>query len=280
MPDGDNSRKVPGLSAHLRRRHDTQPLTERWYSTAGSGHLRLAPACPAWVRRCALVARRLEHDRLIRARRNPGHVARFKPGPDGLTAPARLAPSPSILYALLLTTADRREDTHAQHRRSRAGSPVVASGRPSPHRMTETRFWLIRHALVDENARAILYGVMDVALCETTLLEQEPMYRSLAAAAAAPGDLARHPAVAHPPHRRGDLRRRLPARRPRRRTRPDRAILGEWQGAATCRAARAPDPAEARLLAAGRARKTARRREHGRGDRPRRRDAGTAGGRA
>ncbi len=46
--------------------------------------------------------------------------------------------------------------------------------------MTETRFWLIRHALVDENARAILYGVMDVALCEATLLEQEPMYRSLA----------------------------------------------------------------------------------------------------
>ena len=47
--------------------------------------------------------------------------------------------------------------------------------------MTETRFWLIRHALVDENARAILYGVMDVALCEATLLAQEPMYRSLAA---------------------------------------------------------------------------------------------------
>lgn len=46
--------------------------------------------------------------------------------------------------------------------------------------MTETRFWLIRHALVEENARAILYGIMDVALCETTLLEQAPMYRSLA----------------------------------------------------------------------------------------------------
>ena len=46
--------------------------------------------------------------------------------------------------------------------------------------MTETRFWLIRHALVDENARAILYGIMDVALCEPTLLEQAPMYASLA----------------------------------------------------------------------------------------------------
>ena len=46
--------------------------------------------------------------------------------------------------------------------------------------MMETRFWLIRHALVEENARAMLYGVMDVALCETTLIEQAPMYRALA----------------------------------------------------------------------------------------------------
>ena len=45
----------------------------------------------------------------------------------------------------------------------------------------QTGFWLIRHALVAENARAVLYGVMDVPLCETTLLEQAPMYRSLAA---------------------------------------------------------------------------------------------------
>jgi alpha-ribazole phosphatase len=46
--------------------------------------------------------------------------------------------------------------------------------------MTETRFWLIRHALVDENARAILYGSMDVPLCETTLESQAPMYSALA----------------------------------------------------------------------------------------------------
>lgn len=45
----------------------------------------------------------------------------------------------------------------------------------------DTSFWLIRHALVEENARAVLYGVMDVPLCEPTLLEQAPMYRSLAA---------------------------------------------------------------------------------------------------
>jgi alpha-ribazole phosphatase len=47
--------------------------------------------------------------------------------------------------------------------------------------MTETGVWLIRHALVEENARAILYGVMDVPLCETTLLEQALMYQALAA---------------------------------------------------------------------------------------------------
>jgi broad specificity phosphatase PhoE len=44
----------------------------------------------------------------------------------------------------------------------------------------ETNFWLIRHALVEENARAFLYGATDVPLCETTLLDQAPMYRSLA----------------------------------------------------------------------------------------------------
>jgi broad specificity phosphatase PhoE len=43
-----------------------------------------------------------------------------------------------------------------------------------------TNFWLIRHALVDENARAILYGTMDVELCPSTLIEQAPMYRALA----------------------------------------------------------------------------------------------------
>jgi len=47
--------------------------------------------------------------------------------------------------------------------------------------MSITTFSLIRHALVEENARAMLYGVMDVALCETSLIEQAPMYRALAA---------------------------------------------------------------------------------------------------
>ncbi len=47
--------------------------------------------------------------------------------------------------------------------------------------MTITNFWMIRHALVEENARARLYGVMDVEICPTTLVEQAPVYRALAA---------------------------------------------------------------------------------------------------
>lgn len=43
-----------------------------------------------------------------------------------------------------------------------------------------TGIWLIRHALVAENARAFLYGSTDVELCEGTLLEQKPMYAGLA----------------------------------------------------------------------------------------------------
>ena len=44
-----------------------------------------------------------------------------------------------------------------------------------------TRFWLIRHALVEENARAMLYGTMDVALCPDSLVAQAPQYRTLSA---------------------------------------------------------------------------------------------------
>ena len=45
----------------------------------------------------------------------------------------------------------------------------------------ETRLWLIRHALVAENERAMLYGVMDVSLCPDALVAQVPAYRALAA---------------------------------------------------------------------------------------------------
>jgi len=46
--------------------------------------------------------------------------------------------------------------------------------------MTITNFWIIRHALVEENARTYHYGAMDVPLCEDTILEQAPMYQALA----------------------------------------------------------------------------------------------------
>ncbi len=44
-----------------------------------------------------------------------------------------------------------------------------------------TRFWLIRHAVVEENARAMLYGTMDVPLCPDSLVAQAAEYRILAA---------------------------------------------------------------------------------------------------
>jgi alpha-ribazole phosphatase len=47
--------------------------------------------------------------------------------------------------------------------------------------MPVTNFWLIRHALVEENARAYLYGTMDVEICPATLVAQAPVYQALAA---------------------------------------------------------------------------------------------------
>ncbi len=46
--------------------------------------------------------------------------------------------------------------------------------------MSPTRFWLVRHAPVDETARAILYGTMDVALCAMSLKAAAPLCRALA----------------------------------------------------------------------------------------------------
>lgn len=43
-----------------------------------------------------------------------------------------------------------------------------------------TGFWLIRHAIVAENERAQLYGVMDVQLCPESLVAQVPQYTALA----------------------------------------------------------------------------------------------------
>jgi broad specificity phosphatase PhoE len=54
--------------------------------------------------------------------------------------------------------------------------------------MPETRFWLIRHAIVEENARAFIYGVMDVKLCPHSLIAQAPMYAALARRLPQPAD--------------------------------------------------------------------------------------------
>ena len=85
--------------------------------------------------------------------------------------------------------------------------------------MTETRFWLIRHALVEENARAMLYGIMDVPLVRDDAAGAGADVSGVGRAAAASGCLEGHAAVPHPPHGRGDLRRRLSAQPSRRSSR-------------------------------------------------------------
>ncbi|MCI0754458.1 histidine phosphatase family protein [Teichococcus vastitatis] len=46
--------------------------------------------------------------------------------------------------------------------------------------MTQTRFFLIRHALVEPSARLIMYGDMDVAVCAVTMAQDAESYRWLA----------------------------------------------------------------------------------------------------
>ncbi|MDB5413183.1 MAG: histidine phosphatase family protein [Rubritepida sp.] len=46
--------------------------------------------------------------------------------------------------------------------------------------MEPTRFFLVRHALVEPSARAVLYGNMDVAICDVALREEAALYRWLA----------------------------------------------------------------------------------------------------
>jgi alpha-ribazole phosphatase len=96
--------------------------------------------------------------------------------------------------------------------------------------MSTTRFWMIRHAMVDENARAILYGTLDVPLCEATLMAEAPMYRALAARLPRPAawkitPLSRTRRTAEAIFAAG-----YPRSEPE--TEPDLAeqALGEWQG--------------------------------------------------
>jgi broad specificity phosphatase PhoE len=47
--------------------------------------------------------------------------------------------------------------------------------------MAVTRFFLVRHALVEPSARTVMYGSMDVALCDIALQAEAASYRWLAA---------------------------------------------------------------------------------------------------
>ncbi len=47
--------------------------------------------------------------------------------------------------------------------------------------MPETRFHLIRHALVEPKARTLFYGAMDVPLCDLALKQDASLFRWLAA---------------------------------------------------------------------------------------------------
>ncbi len=47
--------------------------------------------------------------------------------------------------------------------------------------MSETRFHLIRHALVEPKARTVFYGAMDVPLCDLALKQDASLFRWLAA---------------------------------------------------------------------------------------------------
>ena len=46
--------------------------------------------------------------------------------------------------------------------------------------MTGTRFFLIRHAIVEPSARTVMYGDMDVAICALALVQDAAAYQWLA----------------------------------------------------------------------------------------------------
>lgn len=96
--------------------------------------------------------------------------------------------------------------------------------------MQTTRFFLVRHALVEPSARAVLYGNMDVALCDEALRQEAALYRWLAARLPQPArwvatPLSRTRATAAAIFAAGYPRQSLVIE-------PDLAeqSLGEWQG--------------------------------------------------
>ncbi|MFC7608579.1 hypothetical protein [Teichococcus aestuarii] len=48
--------------------------------------------------------------------------------------------------------------------------------------MTPTRFFLIRHAIVEPSARVVMYGDMDVAICSLALAQESAAYAGWRAA--------------------------------------------------------------------------------------------------
>lgn len=57
---------------------------------------------------------------------------------------------------------------------------MAGFNRATPPAVQITRFFLVRHALVEPSSRAFLYGAMDVALCDLALRQEAALYRWLA----------------------------------------------------------------------------------------------------
>jgi alpha-ribazole phosphatase len=55
-----------------------------------------------------------------------------------------------------------------------------AAKAPKYRRVNPTRFFLIRHALVEPSARTVMYGDMDVAICALTMAQDTASYQWLA----------------------------------------------------------------------------------------------------
>ena len=118
--------------------------------------------------------------------------------------------------------------------------------------MSETRFWLIRHAIVEENARAMLYGVMDVPLARPACWSRRRCTDALAARLPRPAawkvtPLSRTRRTAEAIFAAG-----YPRVEPEVEAGADRAEPWRVAGPAARRTAGAADAAEARVLAAWR----------------------------
>ena len=151
-------------------------------------------------------------------------------------------------------------------RRGGFRASVPPSARPrrlaEHRRMSPTRFWLIRHAMVAENARLVLYGTMDVPLCEESLAAQEPMYRALAERLPRPAIWKVTPLSRT--HRTAEALFAAGYPRAEPETEPDltEQALGSWQGLVHAALPGETDAARPRFLALARGRAPAWRGKH------------------